>query len=177
VSTYIDISNMLAKNSEDATNGLQLMLDTSKKIHELSLQMGGLTVSAEESAKKSIQLEQVIQLIPLLQESAMEVREISHGIRTAELREQGMGWDWMRDSLFFSADNTCLLCQKGERPKFLTGWPPLPVYRSTATSKPNEYLEQENGSCVVKCSWIGQVVNHSNKKSFVLGAPGSERRF
>lgn len=91
MSTYIDISNILAKNSEDATNGLRLMLDTSKKIHELSLQMGGLTVSAEESAKKSIQLEQVIQLIPLLQESAMEVREISHSIRTAELREQGMG--------------------------------------------------------------------------------------
>jgi len=67
------------------------MLDTSKKIHELSLQMGGLTTSAEESAKKSIQLEQVLQLIPLLQESAMEVREISHGMRTAELREQGTG--------------------------------------------------------------------------------------
>jgi hypothetical protein len=67
------------------------MLDTSKKIHELSLQMGGLTVSAEESAKKSIQLEQVIQLLPLLQESATEVREISHSIRTAELREQGTG--------------------------------------------------------------------------------------
>jgi hypothetical protein len=81
----------LAKNTEDATNGLQLMLDTSKKIHELSLQMGGLTTSAEESAKKSIQLERILQLIPLLQESATEVREISHGIRTAELREQGMG--------------------------------------------------------------------------------------
>jgi hypothetical protein len=67
------------------------MLDTSKKIHELSLQMGGLTISAEESAKKSIQLEQVIQLLPLLQESATEVREISHGLRTAELREQGTG--------------------------------------------------------------------------------------
>jgi len=67
------------------------MLDTSKKIHELSLQMGGLTTSAEESAKKSIQLERILQLIPLLQESATEVREISHGIRTAELREQGMG--------------------------------------------------------------------------------------
>jgi hypothetical protein len=65
------------------------MLDTSKKIHELSLLMGGLTVSTEESAKKSIQLEQVIQSIPMLQETATEVREISHGIRTAELREQG----------------------------------------------------------------------------------------
>ena len=81
----------MAKNTEDATNGLQLMLDTSKKIHELSLQMGGLTTSAEESAKKSIQLERILQLIPLLQESATEVREISHGIRTAELREQGTG--------------------------------------------------------------------------------------
>jgi hypothetical protein len=67
------------------------MLDTSKKIHELSLQMGGLTTSAEESAKKSMQLDQVLQLIPLLQESAMEVREISHGVRIAELREQGTG--------------------------------------------------------------------------------------
>ena len=67
------------------------MLDTSKKIHELSLQMGGLTTSAEESAKKSIQLERILQLIPLLQESVTEVREISLGIRTAELREQGMG--------------------------------------------------------------------------------------
>jgi hypothetical protein len=89
-STYIEISNLLAKNTEDATKGLQLMLDTSKKIHELSLQMGGLTVSVEESAKKSIQLEQVLQSIPLLQETATEVREISHGIRIAEVREQGM---------------------------------------------------------------------------------------
>ena len=88
-STYVEISNLLAKNTEDATKGLQLMLDTSKKIHELSLQMGSLTVSAEESARKSVQLEQVIQSIPLLQETATEVREISHGMRIAELREQG----------------------------------------------------------------------------------------
>jgi hypothetical protein len=155
-STYFEISNILAKSSEDAANGLWLMLDTSKKIHELSLQMGGLTVSAEESAKKSIQLEQVIQLLPLLQESATEVREISHSIR---------------------ADNMCLPCQKGERLKFWTGWPPLLVYRSTATSKPNEHLEQENGSCVVKYSGTGRVVNHSSMRSFVLGARGSERQF
>ena len=88
-STYNEISNLLAKNTEEATNGLQVMLETSKKIHELSLQMGSLTVTAEESAKKSAQLEQVIQSIPLFQETAAEVQEISHSMRIAELREQG----------------------------------------------------------------------------------------
>ena len=71
--TYNETSNLLAKNTEDATKGLHLMLETSKKIYGLSLQMGGLAVSAEESAKKSAQLEQVIQSIPMLQETATEV--------------------------------------------------------------------------------------------------------
>ena len=35
--TYNEISNLLAKNTEEATKGLQLMLGTSEKIHELSL--------------------------------------------------------------------------------------------------------------------------------------------
>lgn len=79
------------------------MLDTSKKIHELSLQMGGLAVSVEESAKKSFQLEQLIHSIPILQCTASEVREISHGIRIAELREQGTNGS-MRHPTYSCAD-------------------------------------------------------------------------
>jgi len=84
-------SNVLAKNSEDAESTLKIMLDTSKKIHELSVQMGGLGTTVEESAKKSQQLEKVIQTLPVLLETALEVQNISHSVRLAELREQGMG--------------------------------------------------------------------------------------
>lgn len=65
------------------------MLDTSNKIHELSSMMTGMSVSLEESAKKAFQLEQLISLLPMLSETASEVREISHGMRIAEMREQG----------------------------------------------------------------------------------------
>jgi hypothetical protein len=99
----------MAHNTEDATKGLQLMLDTSKKIHDLSLQMGGLTASVEESAKRSIQLEQLIHSMPILQDTVSEVREISHGIRTAELREQGTNGS-MRRSTYSCADYLCLHC-------------------------------------------------------------------
>ena len=77
--------NLLSKSSDDATKGLQEMLEMSRKISELSAQMG---LSTEESSKRALQIEQIIALVPLLAQTAMDVSEISHAARLAELREQ-----------------------------------------------------------------------------------------
>ena len=85
--TYVEISNLLAKNSTDATRNAQAMLGT---LHELSLKMAGMTSLLEETVKQSIQLEQMIQIMSMLSETAGEVREISYSVRLAEQREQGI---------------------------------------------------------------------------------------
>ncbi|EXJ57084.1 hypothetical protein A1O7_07428 [Cladophialophora yegresii CBS 114405] len=77
--------NLLSKSSEDATKGLQEMLQVSKKISELSAQMG---LSTEESSKRAAQLEHIIALVPMLAKTAADVNEISQAARLAELREQ-----------------------------------------------------------------------------------------
>ena len=77
--------NLLSKSSDDATKGLQEMLEVSRKISELSSQMG---LSIEESSKRATQLEQIIALVPMLARTAADVNEISQASRLAELREQ-----------------------------------------------------------------------------------------
>ncbi|KIW83537.1 hypothetical protein Z517_02782 [Fonsecaea pedrosoi CBS 271.37] len=77
--------NLLSKTSEDATKGLQEMLLISKKMSELSAQMGR---SADESSKLALQLEAIIDLVPLLARTVADVNEISQATRLAELREQ-----------------------------------------------------------------------------------------
>ena len=77
--------NLLSKSSEDATKGLQEMLVVSRKISELSAQMG---VSAEESIKRGAQIEQIITLVPMLARTATDVSAISQAARVAEMREQ-----------------------------------------------------------------------------------------
>lgn len=81
----IEGCNLLSKTSEEATQGLQEMLAVSRKISELSAQMG---LSAEESSKRASQLEQIIALVPMLTRTAVDVNELSQAARIAELREQ-----------------------------------------------------------------------------------------
>lgn len=81
----IEGCNLLSKASEDATRGLQEMLEVSKRITQLSVQMG---LSAEESSKRAVQLEQIIALVPMLAKTGVEIKEMSHAIHLAELREQ-----------------------------------------------------------------------------------------
>ncbi|KAK5056122.1 hypothetical protein LTR84_012675 [Exophiala bonariae] len=81
----IEGCNLLSKTSEDASKGLQQMLETSNKISELSVQMG---LSADESSKRAAQLEQIIALVPLLNSTAANVNELTHAARLSELREQ-----------------------------------------------------------------------------------------
>ena len=66
----IEGCNLLSKTSSDATKGLQEMLEVSRKVSELSAQMG---LSTEESSKRALQLEQIIGLMPLLAKTAVDV--------------------------------------------------------------------------------------------------------
>ncbi|KAL6244479.1 hypothetical protein RBB50_008721 [Rhinocladiella similis] len=77
--------DLLARTSEDAAKGLQEMLDVSRKISELSAQMG---LSNEEAAKRAAQIQEIIVLIPTLANTALDVNELTHAARMAELREQ-----------------------------------------------------------------------------------------
>ncbi|EXJ88377.1 hypothetical protein A1O1_05307 [Capronia coronata CBS 617.96] len=81
----IEGCNLLSQTSDDATKGLQKMLEESKKIRELSAQIG---LSTEEVSKRAVQLEQIIALVPMLTRTATEVTEIAQATRLAELREQ-----------------------------------------------------------------------------------------
>ncbi|KIW48394.1 uncharacterized protein PV06_00983 [Exophiala oligosperma] len=77
--------DLLARTSEDAAKGLQEMLGVSRKISELSAQMG---LSNEEAAKRAAQIQEIIALIPMLTNTALDVNELTHAARMAELREQ-----------------------------------------------------------------------------------------
>ena len=84
----INIENckILAKTSEDVEKTLQEVLIASRKVSELQLQYG---MNAEEATKRAAEVEQTLKLLPLLLENALaEVKDISHGVRDAGIRER-----------------------------------------------------------------------------------------
>jgi hypothetical protein len=82
----IENCKILAKTSEDVEKTLKEVLTASRKVEELQLQYG---MNAEEASRRATEVEQVLNFLPLLLEDALaEVKEISHGVRAAELRER-----------------------------------------------------------------------------------------
>ena len=77
--------NTLSNTSDIVAENLGKMLEGFMKIQELSSQMG---VSAEESALRAKQLQQVLDLIPVLNSTADSIRELSAASYLAERREQ-----------------------------------------------------------------------------------------
>ncbi|KAL2399710.1 Ankyrin-1 [Exophiala dermatitidis] len=81
----IEGCTLLATSSDAATEGLQKMLDESRRIREMSAQIG---LSTEEVSKRAAQLEQIIALLPMLAQTAVDVTGIAQTARLAELRDQ-----------------------------------------------------------------------------------------
>ena len=84
----INIENckILAKTSEDVEKALREVLTASRKVSELQLQYG---MDAEEATHRATQVEQTLRLLPLLLEDTLaEVKDMSHGVREAEIRER-----------------------------------------------------------------------------------------
>lgn len=82
----IENCKILAKTSEDVENTLKEVLTASRKVSELQLQYG---MNAEEATTRAAEVERALEFLPvLLEDTLAEVKEISHGVRTAELRER-----------------------------------------------------------------------------------------
>lgn len=82
----IENCKILAKSSEEVEKTLKEVLIASRKVSELQLQFG---MNAEEATRRAIEVEQALNFLPLLlEETLAEVKDISHGVRTVELRER-----------------------------------------------------------------------------------------
>lgn len=76
---------ILSKASQDASKGLQQMLELSKKTEEMCAAQG---LILENAAQHQTKLEQLLAFLPILNSTADAVREVSHTVRLAEVREQ-----------------------------------------------------------------------------------------
>jgi hypothetical protein len=84
----INIENckILAKTSAEVEITLNEVLIASRKVSQLQLEFG---MNAEQATKRAIEVEQALRFLPLLLEDTLvEVKEISDGMRTAEICER-----------------------------------------------------------------------------------------
>ena len=84
--------DIMAENAENVSADLAILLEQSKKdseqLIEMSKRVSGLVDLADDAKKRSWQIDEIIKSVPLLEGTAREVLEISHGVREAEIRDQ-----------------------------------------------------------------------------------------
>jgi Fungal N-terminal domain of STAND proteins len=81
----IENCKLLASTSSDVEKTLREVLTASRKVSELQIQYG---MNADEANKRAAEVEQALALLPMLEDTLTEVKDISHGVRLAELLER-----------------------------------------------------------------------------------------
>ena len=76
---------ILAQTSEEVSEQLKEKFDTVNKINDMLLQQG---LNADETARKSAELDQMIKIIPTLLLQAEDIKEMTGAVRDLEQQEQ-----------------------------------------------------------------------------------------
>ena len=81
---------MLSRSAEDASQSLEIQLQTAGKVLELTRDVGTMAESAKEAFKVYNQISEILRLVTDHTTILQTVQSISHGVSTLTVRSQGM---------------------------------------------------------------------------------------
>ena len=85
----VNYSNLLSRTSEDVTKTLELQLYTSRKVLDLTAEIGTLSTLATEALKSSTQIAQILQLISSFHNTSGALKSLSDNVDILASRSQG----------------------------------------------------------------------------------------
>ena len=86
-------STILSRTSKDATQSLQIQLETAERVLQLTRDVGTLAEAAKEAFKVFNQISQVMKLVTDYTTTVETVESLSRGVSALAARSQGMFYD------------------------------------------------------------------------------------
>ena len=83
------LSELLSQTSQKAVQSLELQLNTSRKVLELTKNVRVMTASASEASRVSTQISEILELVRAFESTGGSIQRISDDVRTLNLRSQG----------------------------------------------------------------------------------------
>ena len=84
------VSSLMSETAEKVATSLKIQLETSKKVVEMTCQMTTMTNLAREANRTYEMMNDVLLTVSSLSSTAIEVGEITAGIRSLEIAAQSM---------------------------------------------------------------------------------------
>lgn len=149
------LSNILSKTSENVSTSLELQLDTSRKVYDLTKNISTMAASAQEASKLSEQVIQILKLVSTFQSTTLKLEEVCHDLRSLTKNSQGKT---IHISCLENVRLTSESLQIREKIGFLTGYLLLPILKSTMTFGPVGSRVRGNGFYIMQSSKLGSIV-------------------
>ena len=92
------LSELLSQTSQKAVQSLELQLNTSRKVLELTKNVRIMTASASEASRVSTQIAEILELVSTFQSTGSSIQRISDDVRTLNLRSQGRQTNIFRET-------------------------------------------------------------------------------
>ena len=92
------LSELLSQTSQNAVQSLELQLNTSRKVLELTKNVRIMTASASEASRVSTQIAEILELVSTFQSTGGSIQSISDGVKTLNLRSQGRQTNIFRET-------------------------------------------------------------------------------
>ena len=92
------LSELLSQTSQKAVQSLELQLNTSRKVLELTKNVRVMTASASEASRVSTQIAEILELVSTFESTGGSIQRISNDVRTLNLRSQGRRTNIFRET-------------------------------------------------------------------------------
>ena len=145
-------SNLLAQTSKTATSSLEIQLDTSRKVLELTKDIAIMSAAAKEASRVSGQVSEILQLIGTLGGTTGAIESLTNDVRLLAVRSQGISVS----ALFIGMiDNDLLRLQKPKKRRSSHGSHPPDTLKNTKTFVREDYWAQASGFLTARCFKLG----------------------
>lgn len=82
-------SALLASTSQHVSTSLEIQLDTSKRIYEMTKNIATMSASTKEAFRLSEQVAQMLQLISTFPDTVMQIQSLSSGVEALTVNSRG----------------------------------------------------------------------------------------
>ena len=98
------LSDLLSQTSQNAVRSLELQLETSRKVLELTKNVGIMTASASEASRVSSQIAEILELVSTFQSTGNSIQSISDDVKALKMKSQGRQSNVLRETKTITED-------------------------------------------------------------------------
>lgn len=98
------LSDLLSQTSQNAVRSLELQLETSRKVLELTKNVRIMTASASEASRVSSQIAEILGLVSTFQSTESSIQSISDNVKALNIRSQGRQSNVLRETETITED-------------------------------------------------------------------------